>query len=359
MNTGLHILYLGYNYGTSRHRAEALKRLGHRVDIINPWDFFPKNKIFKRVLGKLVYDAGPAWLEPYIRKRLAASLNGRHFEVVWSDQCVLVGPATATDLRCHSDYMVTYAIDDPFGTRDRKRFVVYRTALRLYDLVVVVREPNVTEAYRHGARNVLRIFMSADEIAHRPLMITQEEKEGWESEVAFIGTWMPERGPFLARLIELGVPITLYGDRWQKAREWSVIKNSWRGSSLMGEDYVKAIQTAKVCLGLLSKGNRDLHTSRSSEIPYIGSLLCAERTLEHMTMYREDSEAIYWSTPEECAEKCFTLLSNESDRKAIARAGRERCLQGGYLNEPIMKTILNTVLKHQPVPTHYSPRWGK
>jgi hypothetical protein len=352
MNQRLRILYLGQNSGTSYHRAEALSRLGHRVDILDPWDFFPKNKLVKKILGKLVYEAGSAWLEPYIRQRLAASLKGRHYEVLWSDQCVLIGSTTAFKLRRHSDFMVSYSIDDPFGTRDKKKFLLYRKSLKLYDLAVVVRESNITEAYSYGARNVLRVFMSADERAHLPLMINQEEKARWSSEVAFIGTWMPERGPLLSRLIELGVPLTVYGNRWQKAQEWPIIKKAWRGPGLTGDDYVKAIQAAKLCLGLLSKGNRDLHTSRSAEIPYIGSLLCAERTAEHLEMYHEDKEAVFWSNPEECAAKCFALLSDGSNREAIARAGRKRCLANGFLNEPIMETILNTLFEQEREPLH-------
>ena len=348
MNKGLDILYLGHNIGFSRHRADALRRLGNNVEIIDPWDFFPKNKILVKVLEKVVYEAGAAWLEPYMRQRLLERIKGHHFKVVWSDQCVFFGQATAIKLRYYADYMVTYAIDDTFGIRDKNRFTLYRKSIGLYDLMVVVREPNVNEAYAHGARNVLRILRSADEIVHRHLVLTPKEGIRWASDVAFIGTWFPERGPFLRRLMKLGVPLTIYGDRWQKDREWFALKKVWRGPSLKGDFYVKAIKAAKVCLGLLSMGNRDLHTTRSAEIPLIGGVLCAERTKEHISMYREDKEAVFWSTPEECAEKCFALLADEPKRKTIARAGRERCIRSGYLNEPTMQKILNTLISKKP-----------
>src|SRR3984893_15402741 len=99
---------------------------------------------------------------------------------------------------------------------------------------------------------------------------------------------MPERGPFLARLIELGIPLTIRGNRWNKAKEWPLLENFWQGPGVYNdEDYAKAIQCAKVSLGLLSKGNRDQHTTRSMEIPSLQGLLCAERTREHESLYRE------------------------------------------------------------------------
>lgn len=348
MKSSFDILYLGHNYGTSLHRANALRRLGHYVDVVDPWDFFPDNQIFRRVIRKFTYEAGPAIFEPYIRRMIARRLKNQYYEVIWNNQCELISSAAAREFKKQVISTVTYVNDDPFSPRDKRRFSIYRHSLKHYDLNVAVRKPNVEEFYAYGASKVIRVIMSADEVAHRPLLLTPEDRKRWASDVVFIGTWMSERGAFLARLMELGIPLTLYGDRWKKARQWPILKEAWHGPSLVDDDYVKAIQAAKVCIGLVSRDNRDLHTSRSAEIPYIGSVLCAERTIEHMAMYREDKEASFWSTPEECAEKCFALLSNEFRRKSIARAGRGRCLSSGYLNEPIMETILNTLLKRGP-----------
>jgi len=354
MKRSLSILYLGHKYGTSRHRADALQRIGHNVEVLDPWALLSRGKAVKKILSKLIYEVGAACLEPYVRHQVLKYLKGRSFDIIWNNQCELIGPTTAIALRRYCDAMVTYANDDPFGSRDKRRFWLYRHSVKHYDLMAVVREPNVMEARALGVHNVIKVPFTADEVAHRHLAITPEERERWASEVIFVGTWMSERGPFLARLMELGVPLTIYGNRWHKAREWPVLKKGWRGLSLDGEEYVMAIQMAKVCLGLLSKGNRDLHARRSSEIPYIGSLLCAERTVEHLSMYREDEEAIFWSTPEECAEKCFALLADEKRRQQIALAGRERCIRSGYLNEPIMERILDTLLRS---PSAHGPKF--
>jgi len=239
--------------------------------------------------------------------------------------------------------VINYNVDDPFPTGDpnKRRFSLHRKAIPAYDLVAVVRAENVTEAYTAGARKVFRIYRSADEVAHAPLSLSPDDEARRANDVSFIGTWMPERGPLLARLLELGVPLAIYGNRWQKAREWSVLRFAWRSPGIIGSDYVKAIQCSKVCLGLVSKGNRDLHTQRSAEIPYIGSVLCAERTPEHEDLYEDGKEAVLWSTAEECADKIFRLLKNSEKRLRIAKAGRERCIKNGTLNEVVIESILN------------------
>jgi len=239
--------------------------------------------------------------------------------------------------------IVNYTIDDPFGGYHPRRFRLYRRALPYYDLVAVVREVNVKEAMEAGARKVVRIYRSADEIAHSPRALAPDERQASGSEVAFVGTWLPERGPFMAQLIRLGIPLCIWGDRWSKAREWPVLKPHWRGPAVYDEQYAKVILSAKVALGLLSKGNRDLHTQRSMEIPALGAVLCAERTSEHMSLYHDGVEAVFWTTAEECATACRSLLTDDARRESVARRGRERLQRNGHYNEQVLAAVLKEV----------------
>ena len=133
----------------------------------------------------------------------------------------------------------------------------------------VVRQVNVAEAYSLGAQKVLQVFMAVDEL-DGPREITPQTGGDYPMKLLFIGTWMPERGPFLQELLQAGVPLAIYGNDWQKAPEWPALQAAWQGPAIYGDDYIKAIQLAKISLGLLSKGNRDLHTTRTFEIPYAG-----------------------------------------------------------------------------------------
>lgn len=104
-----------------------------------------------------------------------------------------------------------------------------------------------------------------------------------------------------------------------------------------------AIQCARVNLGLLSHENRDLHTTRSLEIPALGGLLCAERTHEHLALYEEGVEALFWNDAEECAATCFHALADEPRRARIAKAGRERYQRDNHRNEAVMQSLLDAV----------------
>jgi spore maturation protein CgeB len=159
----------------------------------------------------------------------------------------------------------------------------------------------------------------------------------------FLGTWFPERGPFLLELIELGVPLTIRGANWQKAREWPELKGYFKGGQLEGDEYAIALQCAKVNLGLLSKGNRDLHTTRSLEIPALGALLCAERTTEHLELYVEGEEALFWDCAEECASVCHEALRDEERRQRIAAAGHARSIVNANHNENVVRAVIERI----------------
>jgi spore maturation protein CgeB len=337
MRPDLTILYVGKNSGTSRHRALSLSRLGHNVQIVDPSGFLPSG----RLLDYWKHHTGALGWGGFIRSHVLAAIRFTKFDLVWVDSGDLICAELVRDLKRQARFVINYNIDDPYGPRDGSKWRLYLRSVPFYDLVVVVRTCNVAEAINAGARDVMRVHMSSDEIAHAPRRLSPGDLAKWRSEVAFIGTWMPERGPFLARLVELGVPLTIWGDRWSKAEEWPILKPHWCSPGLWNhEDYAMAVQCAKVCIGLLSKGNRDLCTTRSFEIPQLGGVLCAERTSEHLALYTENVEAVFWNDPDECAEKCKRLVSDEAWRNQVAQKGQLRSIRNGTTNENVVKQIV-------------------
>jgi spore maturation protein CgeB len=332
----LSILYLGTRDGTTLDRANAMLRLGHHVHHIDLRRLMPQTAWMYRVTWKL----GGQVFAPWILRALPKALAGQRYDICFVDSGEWVTPRIISLLRRYTDKVVNYCIDDPFGVRDVARFKAYRRSLPFYDLCAVVRPDNVIEAKNAGAKRVLRVFMSSDEVTHAPRLLTEEDTIRWGTDVLFLGTWFPERGPFLLQLIKLGVPVTIRGTNWKKAPEWPDLQSAWKGGPVRGDDYAKAIQCAKVNLGLLSKGNRDLHTTRSLEIPALGGLLCAERTSEHLGMYIEGKEALFWDDAAECAAACRWALGHEEQRLKIAAAGQVRNIANRIRNETVISEIL-------------------
>lgn len=238
--------------------------------------------------------------------------------------------------------IILYTNDDPTGSRDGSRFARLRDSLSLYDLCAVVRKVNVEEFYSHGARSVIRVPMSYDEVVHRPLQPDEMVEPSFKSDVCFVGTWRrgERREQLLRFLSDCGITMKIWGSRWEKCPDQELVDRHFQGSHLAGRDYVKAIASSEVALSFLSHGNRDLHTRRSVEIPYAGGLLYTERTSEHEEMFKDGHEAVFWSSPKELVEACLALVNDKAKRHQIREAGMKRVRNLKTGNEDVCKSIL-------------------
>jgi spore maturation protein CgeB len=109
---------------------------------------------------------------------------------------------------------------------------------------------------------------------------------------------------------------------------------------LDGVEYAKAINATRVNLGFLRKANRDLQTTRTMEIPGCGGFLLAERTDEHLRLFREGAEAEFFGSTAELVTKCRYYLEHDDERRRIAAAGHRRCLTSGYSNEGTLAPVI-------------------
>jgi spore maturation protein CgeB len=340
------ILYLGnLRLGTtSAQRAEALRRLGHEVIGVDPYLVFQDARISslaKKIHFRTGYHFIQSTMESWLRAKL---VDVGPADVCWVDSGELLGVRALKEARRWAQALVLFNHDDPTGARDGRRFGSLKKALPLYDVCSAVRAVNVGEYQALGARNVVLVTRTYDEVAHHPLQ-PEELTVGDGSDVAFVGTWIAGEGrdEFILELISLGINVSVWGGRWDRSRHWKSLRHHWRGGALSGRDYVSVIQSSKIALGMLSKGNRDDHTTRSMEIPYIGSLLCAERTDEHRALYTEGEEAVFWSSAQECASLCNSLLEDDAARQRIRSAGHERVLRNAVGNEDVCRKLLKEI----------------
>ncbi|MFT3997301.1 MAG: glycosyltransferase [Asticcacaulis sp.] len=335
----MRILYIGTSGGTCALRAAALERLGHTVTRVDPVAALSRLPLRGPWLWKL---GGPGFdmlVAAYLKRTVLAD----HWDIAWVDCGDLIGPSALSVLKKVSRRSLLLNQDNPFVARDGRRWALLHRALSSYDLYATPRQSNVAPALSAGVKSVVRIWFSADEVQHRPVSLSEEDHQAYGSDVAFIGTWMPGRDDFALTLIENGVPLSIFGPRWDKSPGYERLKGHIRSAGLSQPEYVKAVQSARICIGLLSEGNEDLHTTRSMEIPALGSVLCAQRTPDHTALYEEGREAVFWETPQECAEVCKALLADPERLAAVARAGQARVKANGSFNEPTLRRVLETL----------------
>lgn len=341
------ILYIGSTApgATSLHRAEALRRVGHEVDAFDLSKSLGPS-LTGRVMSRVHYRTGYRLLQPQVSAVIKAnSARIASSDVIWVDSGELIGPRALEFMRTLGHKLVLFNADDPTGGRDGRRFDSLVAALPAYDLCVTVRDETLAEFRQRGAR-AIKTWRGVDEVVHAPRSPQELAHLGQTDEIAFVGTWMrgENRDSTLAHLAGAGLPISIWGDRWQRSPLWSTLKPHWKGGALHDRPYALALSRASACLGFLSAGNRDLHTHRSLEVPYTGGVLIAQRTSEHVAMYREGEEALFWDDAEECAQQCRRVLEDPALAARLRTSGMARARELGVGNEKVVSTILETVM---------------
>ncbi|WP_105419579.1 glycosyltransferase [Neorhizobium sp. T25_27] len=341
----MRLLYIGAESGTSLQRAAAFRRIGLDVLHLSPYALLPPH------WAPWLNRAGGPGIDRLVANGLGRRIVGQRFNLALVDCGDVVGPAALNVIRKAAPIVVNYNADNPYldPPPERLRWSIFHRALPHYDLAVAVRRDGIEEMMaRRGARRIDTIWQCADEVVHRPLPPTLEEKSRWLSEVVFVGTWMSGRGAFMARLIEKGVPLAIHGSRWKRAPEYPLLRPFVRSDHLEGADYTQVIAGAKIALVLLNDQNADLHTTRSVEIPAIGTAMCAPRTPHHQQLYKECEEAVFFDGADDCAETCKRLLADDSRRQTIADAGHRRSFANGTYNEILARRIVDQVadIKH-------------
>ena len=135
----------------------------------------------------------------------------------------------------------------------------------------------------------------------------------------------------------------MFGGGWKNAANFVEATGGIAVGAMYLDDYVKQIAASKICLGFMSRKNRNTAAGRTFEIPAIGSFFLGERTEDHMSYFEEGKEAEYFSSAEELVEKCRYYLRHDDKRGKIARAGHLRCLSSPYSYKDRMEAVINAV----------------
>ena len=88
---------------------------------------------------------------------------------------------------------------------------------------------------------------------------------------------------------------------------------------------------------------------KSFEIAACGGFLLAERSEGHLQRFREDEEAVFFSSFEECVSKIRRYLPDEAARSRIALAGQLRAARDGYHNDRQVSLIVERVAQILPL----------
>ena len=250
---------------------------------------------------------------------------------------------TADTLRVLKDQpspprIVGWSCDDIYLPHNNSQ--VLRAAAPFYDVFYTAKSLNITqgELAQMGFADARFLHQGFDREIHRPVPNSESSFVG---KVTFVGYGEMDRFNKMNHLAANGIEVHVWGHGWTKRMLQKAHANlKIHTHGLFGNDYADALCNSAISLCFLRKLNRDLHTSRTFEIPACGGFMLAERTDEHREYFKEDAEAVYFDDAEELLAKICHYLDRPTERVRIAAAGRQRCLDSDYSYHRLARDII-------------------
>ncbi|MBU1853983.1 MAG: glycosyltransferase [Candidatus Omnitrophica bacterium] len=341
----MRVIYVGTSFfgGTCLQRMQGMKDLGHEVTLVDTQPVSVRKtekQIFYRIKRKIF---GPTDLAG-INQQIIRLIEKDTYDILWADKGLTVKPDTLRCIKKISPKIVTvsYSPDDMLNPDNISK--QYIECVGLYDVHVTANSHNVEEIKGWGANDVYFLGRGFCPHTHRPVVVPDPEKEALGGPVGFIGHFEKERADSITFLAKNGIRIKIWGN-WPNdwAKKMGLKTVEVMGKRLWREDLVRGICSFDINLNFLRKANRDQQTTRSVAIPACRRFMLAERSQEHLSMFREGIEAEFFETNEELLRKVQYYLEHKEERRTIAEAGYKRCMKSGYSNQERLKHMFRTI----------------
>ena len=195
---------------------------------------------------------------------------------------------------------------------------------------VIQQEPCMAAIKQAGAKEVRYLPMAADPCVHRPLELTQAEREEYGSDVSFVGAGYANRREIFPRLLGHEWRFKLWGNEWDGAADLtSVLQRN--GARIDTDTCLKVFNGSAVNLNLHSWAGTgldpegDFVNPRTFELAACGAFQLADRRSLMPNLFTS-SEVATVSSPDELPGEIARWLREPDQRLAMAGKARQRVL---------------------------------
>ena len=326
-------------------RLRGLGDLGHAVAMVSTtppgWSYETPPSLAQRLAYRLRLPLDPAGANLRLLEAVAAGCD-----VLLLDNARMIRPETLRAARrvVPAMRLVWYSEDDTMNPVHRTRWL--EGCIPQFDLWVTTKSFNAASAEvpSLGARRVLFVDNSFCPHTHAPLTVTDEERRRWGAEISFVGTYEEPRAADLRALAEAGFQVRVWGNGWW-GRMGTHSRLTIEGMPVYDDDYRKVVAASAINLCFLRKGNRDLQTCRSLELPAMEAFMMHERNGEMTRLFAPDREVAFFSDTQELIEGAGRWLADGESRLAAAAAARRRVLADGHSHPDRWRQILDAAME--------------
>lgn len=278
------------------------------------------------LLPKIFFKAGLSGILRQINREFRELADRFQPDIIWIFKGMEIYPSSIRWAKERGIRLVNYNPDNPFifsGKGSGNRYLV--ESLPLYDLHLTYNhEIKVRLEKEYTIKtDILPFGFDLDEQLFRICSAQAEIPR-----LCFLGNPDQQRAAFLDGMAAAGIPVTVYGNHWQRFLKHPAIEVF---GPVYSEEFWKVLRRYRVQLNLMRIHNEDSHNMRSFEVPGVAGIMLAPATSEHRRFFEDGKEAFLFDDLEEAIRMTRMILDlNGEAAGRIRQQARQRALQDGY-----------------------------
>ena len=319
----------GTNVGDSFARAGA--ELGYRTTLLNQAHAMSTVRIVQSLAWRFA-GRRPLYLNSFSQE-VVAKVSLSNIKALIATGTAPLNRSALSKLRARNIFCINYSTDDPWNPTQRAGW--FLDSLPRYDVVFTPRRSNIPDFRKLGCVKVRYLpFGYAPDLFAPPPPPTGTEPM---RDILFVGGADQDRVAFFAAFIGEGLRVGFAGDYWDRFPPTCAFALGRAGP----KELCHMTAAAAVNLCLVRRANRDGHVMRSFEIPAIGGFMIAEDTREHRDIFGPEGQCVlYFTSPQDAAQKTRWALNHPEERSRMARAAHELVTKGRHTYADRLKEML-------------------
>jgi spore maturation protein CgeB len=301
---------------TNTYRLKAIEELGHEPIFFDDRNFVLPGRIRQRV----------AFLQDWDLCRL----NRRMIEVaerVKPDICLAVGgyrilPETLVTLKRMGIPTLLWTTDPP-----RTEFNHVVETAPLYDHVFCAGTEAIDILAGAGRSDTVWLPFACDPDFHRPVELTDQDKQSYGRDVIFVGAFYPNRWEVLKELIGL-YDIGIWGPGWQQVIDHRN-RDCIHASHLQYTEWVKMYNAAKIVI-IIHYQDGAIPCFQASpkvfEVLACRSFVMSDSQKDVFRLFSSGKQLVCFNDVQDLKAKIDHFLNRDEERRMIAAAGYEEVI---------------------------------
>jgi spore maturation protein CgeB len=326
------ILFCGYHnphfITITEYIERAIEKLGHTLIAFDDREFIFPGRLRDEFNFLQKFDSNR------LNKRLLETVHESMPDLLFVTGGHRVLPDTVKECKKQGIKTALWTIDAPGD------FSPIIKASPYYDYVFCGGTEAITLLEKANIKNARWLPFACDSQIHRTVEITPEEKNKYGADIAFVGSFYPNREKVLEQLVEtkpksrsggIDFDLGIWGPGWEKLPKKSPLKNCIRGNQLKPDEWIKIFCSAKIVIVIHYKDLEGKILCYQASPKVYEALACktfviTDAQKDVLSIFKPGKHLVSFKTIKELKELIKYYLQAPEEREKIARQGYEEVI---------------------------------